>query len=145
MKAASPRPAEAVSEDGLRQLRVPFFQRGTLTAPGGEEELFIVDLGQSGAFAERLDPLPVGQRVHLRFALPGNAIPVVVTCRVAWWHPPGGRLVSKDLPAGLGLEFVELSDADRRKLRGFIASYLRRDTRLRRFHRPRPLDEDGGD
>ena len=57
----------------------------------------------TGAFAERTDPLPVGTVATLEFLVPGNDIPVRAQCRVAWWHPPGGALVSKVLPAGLGV------------------------------------------
>jgi Tfp pilus assembly protein PilZ len=84
----------------------------------------------------------VGTQVTLRFALPGNEIPIVVACRVAWWHPAGARLVSKALPAGLGLEFVEISDADRSRLREHLVSYLSGEPRGRRFHRAPSLDPD---
>jgi hypothetical protein len=60
---------------------------------------------------------------------------------VAWWHPPGGRLVSKSLPAGIGLEFVEIPERDRARLCEYLLDYLSRDTMGRRFHRSWPLGE----
>lgn len=140
MRAAPPASADAVSSEASRRIRIPFFQKAVLSVDGREEELFMVDLGHSGAFAEREEALPVGHRVALRFRLPGNSIPLSAGCRVAWWHPPAGRLVSKNLPAGLGLEFVELAEEDRGRLARFLADYLARGSRERRFHRLHPLD-----
>jgi Tfp pilus assembly protein PilZ len=133
--------------DALGRIRVPFIHRGRLEHDGGSESLFLLDLGVSGAFVERPAGLPVGSRVVLHFPLPGNEIPVVVTCRVAWWHPPGGRLVSKALPAGLGLEFVEVSPVDRARLRAHLIGYLQGERSGRRFHRALPLvpDEEGAE
>ncbi|HEX6737617.1 MAG TPA: PilZ domain-containing protein, partial [Vicinamibacteria bacterium] len=116
---------EATLDAVLQKIRVPFIHRGTLEhADATTESVFLLDLGLMGAFVERAQGLPVGARLVLRFPLPGNEIPVVVACRVAWWHPPDARLVSKSLPAGLGLEFVEISKADRGRLREHLVGYL---------------------
>jgi hypothetical protein len=138
---ALPQPSavRASSDPVPPTLRIPFIQKAVLTHAGGREELFLVDLGLRGVFAERSAPLPVDEAVTLSFLLPGNAIPLSFQCRVAWWHPPGGPLVSKDLPAGVGLEFLESSEADRRRLGAYLDDYLRRRPLARRFHRPRPL------
>ena len=101
-----------------------------------EDLIRAVDLALSGAFAERAEPLPAGERVELRFHLPGNEIPLVVACRVAWSNPKGGRLVTKALPAGVGLEFVAMAPPERARLRAFLSDYLKGG--LRRFHRPWP-------
>lgn len=136
-KAASSGSADPeVSEEVLDKVRIPFIHRGTLLLAHGEEPLFLVDLALSGAFAERSEPLPKGERVKLRFRLPGNEIPLVVGCRVAWTNPRAGRLVTKALPAGLGLEFVEVAALDQARLRAFLSDYLKGG--LRRFHRPWP-------
>jgi Tfp pilus assembly protein PilZ len=126
------------SEPTLAQVRIPYVQRGRLAVEGRVEEAFLVDLGISGAFIERGDGLPVGTPVRLEFLLPGNEIPVAVAGRVAWFLPPGGRLVAKALPSGLGVQFVEVSDWDRGRLRAFVTDYLARNSG-RRFHRPLPL------
>jgi len=142
MKAEPRRPAGPSAAGTLRAVRIPFIHKAALTAGDRTEEIFLVDLGLCGAFAERGAPLPVGEGVTLRFTLPGNDIALTFTCRVAWWHPPGAPLVSKALPAGVGLEFVESSDDDRRRLRRYLDEYLQRSAG-RRFHRPLPLSEDG--
>ena len=82
-KAASGASGPAMTDDVIEKVRVPFIQRATLTRDGAEEPLFLVDLGVEGAFAERPEPLPVGEAVGLQFRLPGNEIPL---CRAL----PGG-------------------------------------------------------
>jgi hypothetical protein len=84
MKAAPRGPARSAATDlALRSVRIPFVQKASLTAAGRTEELFLIDLGLRGAFAEREEPLTVGERVTLRFSLPGNVIPLTFACRVA--------------------------------------------------------------
>jgi Tfp pilus assembly protein PilZ len=144
MKAEPRSPARNPAGGNLRTIRIPFIQKAQLTLNEQTEPLFLVDLGLFGAFAERETPLPVGAQVTLRFTLPGNEIPLTVGCRVAWWHAPGAPLVSKALPAGVGLEFVETSEDDQRRLRRYLEAYLQRSAG-RRFHRPLPLTEDGED
>jgi len=132
--SADDAPPDAV----LRRIRIPLIRKATLThADGRGEDLFIIDLGLSGVFVERSDALPSGEKVGIRFLLPGNVIPVQAGCRVAWWHPPGAPLVSKSLPSGVGLEFVDLSDHDRERVRSHLLEYLRSHLGPRRFHRQR--------
>ena len=142
MKALSRGPARRDAASSLRDIRIPFIQKAALTVREQTEHVFLVDLGLRGAFAERAEPLPVGERVGLRFRLPGNEIPLTVGCCVAWWHPPDAPLLSKALPAGLGLEFLECSEDDQARLRRYLEAYLRRSAG-RRFHRPLPLAGDG--
>ena len=142
MMAAPRDPARRDAAGSLRAVRIPFIHKAALTVDGSTEHLFLVDLGLRGAFAERTAALPLGEAVTLRFSLPGNEIPLTIGCRVAWWHAPGTPLVSKALPAGLGLEFVDCSEEDSGRLRRFLEAYLRRSAG-RRFHRPLPFAGDG--
>ena len=146
-KPSSGSAVEATLDAILQKIRIPFIHRGSMEHDAAHESVFLLDLGLLGAFVERAEGLPVGSRVVLRFPLPGNEIPVVVTCRVAWWHPVEGRLVSKALPAGLGLEFMEISDGDRGRLKEHLIGYLSGERGGRRFHRAHPLapDEEGAD
>lgn len=129
----------------LRRIRIPLIRKATLTrADGRGEDLFVIDLGLSGVFVERADELPPGETVDIRFLLPGNELPIRAGCRVAWWHPPGAPLVSKSLPAGVGLEFVDMSDRDRERVRNHLLEYLRSHLGPRRFHRQR-LGTEGED
>lgn len=137
-KAAPSTSGPDTTDEVIEKVRVPFIQKAVLVRPGAEEPLFLVDLGVEGAFAERAEPLAVGEKVRLRFRLPGNEIPLEAGCRVAWANARSGRLVTKALPPGVGLWFVEMEPADRGRLRAFLSDYLRGG--LRRFHRPWPPD-----
>jgi hypothetical protein len=130
-------PAEAV----LRQLRIPFVRRAALVRGTAEEEAFIIDIGLAGVFIERTKPLPVDEALEIRFAWPGSEVPFLARCRVAWWHPEGEALSSKSLPPGAGLEFVEMPEADRERLRGLLVDYCRQEPSVRRFLRHWPEGE----
>ena len=67
-------------------------------------------------FAYDDGPLPIGEALMVSFGLPGYETPLTARCRVAWWYAGDKPLPSKSLPPGLGLQFVELSDADKKKL-----------------------------
>jgi Tfp pilus assembly protein PilZ len=121
-------------EPVLRQLRVPMIRRATLTTRGREETLMTIDVGLRGLFVERDQPLPVNESVAVRFTLPDNVNPLAARCRVAWWHPPDRPLVNKTLPAGLGLEFLEISEPDTRRLRAHVEEYCRQQPKMRQFH-----------
>src|SRR5437867_6601253 len=128
-RTASPRSREGVPPDSvLRQLRIPFVRRASLLHGQVREEVFVIDLGLAGVFIERIEPLPVGEEVEIRLPMPDSEIPLQARCRVAWWHPEGAPLASKSLPAGAGLEFVEMSAPDLGRLRGHLAQYCRQHT-----------------
>jgi uncharacterized protein (TIGR02266 family) len=141
-KSVSFRVEDAATLETLSRVRVPFVRRVTVRHDQTVEDRFSVDLGMRGVFVEREEPLPPGHAVAVSFLLPGNAIPFQASCRVAWWHPPGVALVSKELPAGVGLEFVDVSALDRERLRRFVLAHLQRRLQGRRFHPewPDPVD-----
>ena len=131
-------------EPVFRRIRITFVQKATLSHAGGVEERFLIDLGLLGVFVERDQPLPDGSPVEVSFFLPGNDLPVTARCRVAWWHPAEMVLTSKTLPAGVGLEFTDKGGAAAGRVRAYLAEYLRRAPRERRFHRrPEGEEEDG--
>jgi hypothetical protein len=141
---SSPRES-APPESVLQQLRIPFVRRVALVSSARSEDAFMIDIGLAGAFVERADSLPIDELLEIRFPWPGSEIPFSARCRVAWWHPEGGALSSKSLPPGAGLQFVEMSDADRERLRGLLADYCRQNPRVRRFLRHWPEAERQGD
>ena len=133
----------APSEAVLAKIRIPFIQRARITQGGKDRDVFLVDLALAGVFAEHDGPLPLGEAVRIQFRLPGNEIPISAGCRVAWWH--GSGETPKSLPSGVGLEFVEISDADRLRVREHLAAYCRRHGQARRFARQwPPTDAEGG-
>lgn len=139
-KTRESRNLEALSDDVLRRIRIPFVRRVTLERASCIEELFVVDLGLSGIFVERATPLGIGEPVEVRFCLPENETAIVAHCRVAWWRsaPPGSRV-----PAGAGLEFVDISAADQQRIRAYLAAYCRREPNSRRFVRPGAWTDEG--
>jgi hypothetical protein len=129
----------------LRQLRIPFVRRATLRHGEKEEDVFVIDIGLSGVFVERAQPLERGETVEIRLAWPGSERPFAARCRVAWWHPEDEPLSSKQLPPGAGLEFVEMSETDGGRLRSLLLDYCSQDPRVRRFLRHWPESERRGD
>ncbi len=145
-RPASPRSREGVPPDSvLRQLRIPFVRRASFVHGPVHEEVFVIDLGLAGVFIERHEALPVGDQVEIRLPMPDSEIPLQARCRVAWWHPEGAPLASKSLPAGAGLEFVEMSESDQGRLREQLVQYCRQHPRVRRFLRHWPQEEKIGD
>ena len=132
-------------EDVLKKLRIPFVHKAALTRGGVTEERFIVDVGLAGVFVERPEALAVGEAVVVSFQMPGNAIPIVSRCRVAWNHTHDHPLSSKHLPPGVGLQFVELSERDGALIREHVEAYCRQPARVRRFLRHWPDAERAGD
>ena len=132
-------------ESVLRQLRIPFVRRVTLASASRNEDAFMIDIGLAGAFVERAESLPVDEEIEIRFPWPGSEIPFAAHCRVAWWHPEGAPLSSKSLPPGAGLQFVDMSEHDRDRLRALLVDYCRQNPRVRRFLRHWPEAERTGD
>ncbi len=124
----------------MQKIRIPFIQRAQLAQGGEQWEVFLVDLGLSGVFAELAAPLPTDDSVDVLFHLPGNEIPIAARCRVAWWHQAGA--LPRSLPAGAGLEFAEMAPADRARIRDYIVEHCRSAPRARRFARPWAKDEE---
>ncbi len=118
------------------KVRIPFVHRARLSLRGQTRQAFLLDLGLEGVFVETTESLAVGAALKLGFALPGNAIPIEARGRVAWVRGEGAA--GAGLPAGAGVQFVEMSEADEARLREFLEEYCRRDGRARRFARPWP-------
>ncbi len=132
----SPAVDGAPSDAVLEKVRIPFVQRGELLRAERRHSVFLVDLGLSGSFVELAEPPAAGEPVELSFRLPGNDIPLVVGCRVAWRHTRDER--PSQLPPGAGLEFVEVSASNRERLRAHLVDHLRSARGARRFARPWP-------
>lgn len=144
-KAVLPRDREELPpEPVLDKVRIPFVQKASISHRGGSQEAFTIDLGLAGVFVERSEPLPAGEPVVVSFGIPGYETPLTARCRVAWWHA-GKPLASKSLPPGIGLQFVELSEADRKRVRELVEEHCRQNPRVRRFLRHWPEAELKGD
>ncbi len=78
---------------------------------------FTRDINEGGLFIETEKPKPIGTEVAMHFALPGSDEVVQTIGRVV-------RISSgEDAPsAGMGIEFDELEDEDRRKINDIVRS-----------------------
>ena len=72
----------------------------------------LVDLSEGGAFIETADGSPIGGVLSLRFMLPG--VRDLVSCAVSV------RNVRNE-SAGLGVQFLDISQDDRRLVRAFVS------------------------
>ena len=146
MKRAAPTAEDGVPEEHiLSRLRIPFVRKATLVRKGRTEDAFVLDLGLEGVFIERTEELPVGELVDISVPWPGSEVPLHSRCRVAWFHAPGRKLASKSLPPGAGLQFMEMAESDRARLRELLEEYCRQHPRVRRFLRHWPDAERVGD
>ena len=78
---------------------------------------FTRDINEGGLFIETEKPRPTGTEVAMRFNLPGNHAPLQTIGRVVWV-----RSASDRKPAGMGIEFDELSSEDRDRINSMIRS-----------------------
>ncbi len=78
---------------------------------------FTRDINEGGLFIETEKPRPTGTEVSLRFNLPGNVAPMQTVGRVVWV-----RSATDQEPAGMGIEFDELTDEDRDRINGMVRS-----------------------
>ena len=92
----------------------------TARESGGHGELLWegADLSPGGAFLKSDLLLEKGETFALEFALPGRARPFKSGARVAWVR----RFPKAGEAAGMGVEFVSMSEDDRRALQAFLES-----------------------
>ena len=72
------------------------------------------DISETGAFVDTTHPLTVGSQLDFTFRLPYPEDPAPIEGR--------GRVVWVQPTVGVGLEFQQLADEDRQRLRYFVAS-----------------------
>jgi len=70
------------------------------------------DLGEGGAFVDTSNPIPEGQEIQFRLHLPQEEKAVIGKAVVRWLQPT----------VGMGIEFLGLSEADRERIKFFVAS-----------------------
>ena len=78
---------------------------------------FTRDINEGGLFIETEKPQPTGTEVTMHFNLPGNQATVSTVGRVV--HVTSG---GDGMPPGMGIEFEELSAADRVRIDALIRS-----------------------
>jgi hypothetical protein len=76
-----------------------------------------ITLGEGGLYAETVIPLPLGARLELEFDLPTDVhVKVTGEVRHSLGHDYG------TLPAGFGVQFLDLSEKDRKSIIDWVES-----------------------
>ena len=76
----------------------------------------ITDLSDGGCYMDSLGDVTMGERLHLKLQLPNGE-----------WLGLNGEVAHHTPPVGFGVRFLDLSDEQLEKLRGFI-EYLKDPT-----------------
>lgn len=76
-------------------------------------QAFVADLSESGMFVDVDQALPAGSTLEFSFSLPDAEAETPVN---------GSAVVVWSGPSGMGVEFSELSDASRERIRFFVAA-----------------------
>ncbi len=69
---------------------------------------YSINVSTGGIFVETDDPLPEDTSLYIKFMLPSMDDPITCKSKVAWTNEPG-RVKSRNLPAGMGLQFIDLT------------------------------------
>ncbi len=80
---------------------------------------YSVNMSTGGIFIETVNPMPVDTILFMKFTLPSNGEIISCKTKVAWTNEPG-EIKSKDLPLGMGLQFLNVSLDHIHAIRGFI-------------------------
>ena len=88
----------------------------TFKSDAGLVKAFTEDMSIGGMFIRTVKPLPAGEVFTLKLTLPKTAQPIKIGCEVAWT-----RKESKAEPPGMGVRFVQISEADQHRLKAELA------------------------
>ncbi len=80
---------------------------------------YSVNMSAGGVFIETEEVRPVDTLLLLKFKLPGNVAIITCTARVAWVNEPL-HAKKQGAPAGMGLQFIDLSLKDMYVIRDYL-------------------------
>jgi uncharacterized protein (TIGR02266 family) len=80
---------------------------------------FSENVSEGGLFVATYRLMPLGTEVALTFVLP-DEFPVFVHGVVRWLRDPRDPSAANELPPGMGVEFVQLADAERVRIQAYI-------------------------
>jgi type IV pilus assembly protein PilZ len=88
----------------------------------------ITNISEMGIFVATHEPLEVGTRLTLRFALPGEESPFILLGQVQWVNPI--RMLSDNPNPGMGIRFLNLSSESRERIISSVRTiaYVRDNT-----------------
>lgn len=79
---------------------------------------FCKDVGAGGVFIETKTPLSSGSEIDLTFTIPDSKETLRTKAKVIWSQGP--VLGRADINVGMGVQFTEFSDSQRKKLEDFL-------------------------
>lgn len=91
----------------------------TCTDPEKFLSNYTVNLSAGGFFIVSTEIFPTDTPLIVEFILPDNNKTITCSARVAWINHPES-LINKNLPVGMGLQFLNLSLEDMGSIRNFI-------------------------
>lgn len=100
-----------------RSFRIPYSLEVHLSRPD-VVTLHTFNIDMKGMFIETETPFPAGTKMFMRFILPHNPVPLRTYARVAWVNT--GADDENPVPAGMGVEFLSLSEFDLKRLERFL-------------------------
>jgi hypothetical protein len=121
-----------VSQPQSGKIRIAADQPCTVHAEAADVRGIVFNISVVGLYLALDGTLPgVGQELQLSFSLPDDPVPIACAARVAWQNPPsvilrGMGSLAIGLPAGCGLAFVRLDDADRERIQAYVTTGQRR-------------------
>ncbi len=80
---------------------------------------YAMNISKGGMFISTKDPLKLNTLISVEFIIPDIKVPIKVKGRVSWINDPK-QIKGTNLIPGMGIEFQELNDEDRKKLDNFI-------------------------
>ncbi|MBI9077398.1 MAG: TIGR02266 family protein [Desulfatibacillum sp.] len=83
-------------------------------------QTYTQNLSGSGLFIKTAKPLPKGEALDLQVKIPNLESPMKFLCVVAWSRKETSDPVN--LPVGMGVKFVQMSDGEKDRLRKILAS-----------------------
>jgi hypothetical protein len=123
-----------VSQPESGKTRIAADQPCRVHGEGANRSGIVFNISELGVYLLLDGTLPaVGEELRLSFSLPDESAAIACAARVVWQNPPsvilrGMGSLAIGLPAGCGLQFLHVEDADRERIQAYIATGQRRGT-----------------
>lgn len=108
--------------NGIKSVRVNVRLPLTLESGGVRWAASSVNISLGGMFVEMARFLQPGTEMLIEFTLPGTSLqPMLIRGKVAWLNRSEGK-IKRDLPAGMGIEFIKMAPEAQAALGLFLAA-----------------------
>jgi len=106
--------------------RIPVMMQVNYT--DGEDFLtdYSTNFSRNGLFINTTQKFGPGEKIHLKFYLPGNERPVRVLGRIRW-NKGGAHAVGAHTVPGIGVEFININEFNREMIDEFVDQFLFED------------------